>query len=111
MMGEKRKTPEKIVQDACVEHLKISGWKTQRNQQGMGNTKGRLDYEAIKEFKGIGITIYIEFKGPKGRLSRDQVEYIRGLRDVKAIVCVCKSLEEFINDLLRIEYKIKELLK
>ena len=107
-MGERKKTPEKVVQDAVIEHLRISGWLVQRNQQAMGNTKGRPDLEAVKKFKGLGVTIYVECKAPRGRLSERQLEYIRGLRAEGALVSVCKSIEEFINDLALIEYKIRE---
>ena len=107
-MRIKKQTPEAEVTSACVPYAELQGWRMYRNHQGMGNKRGRPDWEAVKPFEGLGITIYIEFKGPKGTLSDDQKEYIAGLMRDKCIVVVAKSFDEFRLDLERAEKMIRE---
>ena len=99
---------ESEVTSACTSWAELQGWRMYRNHQGMGNKKGRPDWEAVKPFKGLGITIYVEFKGPKGKLSDDQEEYTDGLMRQKCIIIVAKSLDEFKADLAGAEQRIKE---
>lgn len=109
-MGQKPKTPEAEVTDACVPYAELQGWRMYRNHQGIGNKKGRPDWEAVKPFKGLGITIYIEFKGPKGKLSDKQKEYQRELIGQKCIVITARSFDEFRLDLQNVEKMIRERL-
>ena len=107
-MGIKKKTPEKEVQDAVIAYLDFKGWMVQRNQQGLGCTPGRPDLQAIKKWFGIGITIYIECKSPKGKLSEAQRAYLEKLEDQGAEVIVCRTFEWFKNALDNTEYRIRE---
>ena len=107
-MPPKKKTPESEITAACVPYAELQGWRMYRNHQGMGNKRGRPDWEAVKSFKGLGITIYIEFKGPRGKLSDDQIEYTDQLVRDKCIVIIAKSFDEFRLDLEIAEKRIRE---
>lgn len=105
-------TPEKQVQNGVVSELRFHGWMVQRNQQGLGNTKGRPDLEAYKN----GFTLFIEVKAPKrklkdgrtigGELSEYQVEYIRKLKEQDMTVLVVDDSEKFMLQLEEIQERL-----
>jgi hypothetical protein len=71
MPGGKKTTPETALKHACVQYLRLQGWLTYAlMQQGFTpkSLRGLPDRIAIKN----GRTVYLEFKGPRGRLSPDQ---------------------------------------
>ena len=97
------KTPEGIVKAAVVSYLKMRGWFVMINvQQGFGNVRGRPDLEAIKN----GITIFVECKAGKGRLSEHQKTYIRLLQAHGAIVLVISSGDECVRDIDALEERL-----
>jgi phosphoribosylformylglycinamidine (FGAM) synthase PurS component len=108
----KKITPEKAVQNAVIKILRFHGWLTQRNQAGLGNTKGRPDLEAYKN----GFTLFIEVKAPKrklkdgrtigGELSEYQVEYIRKLKEQDMTVLVVDDSEKFLTQLEEIQERL-----
>ena len=106
-------TPESSVTNACIYHAGIEGWMCIRNSQGpytRGKASGRPDWELIKPFHGLGISIHVEFKGPKGKLSEAQKDYHRRLIGAKCLVITARSLDEFKLDLQRAEQIIRERL-
>ena len=103
MVVMRKPTPEGLVKSATIRYLRFKGWWTQINvQQGFGNVRGRPDLEALKR----GITIYIECKAGKGKLSRYQIQYISRLRAYGAFVLVVHSTEEAMRDIDRIEERL-----
>lgn len=63
-----RTTPETALKRAAVQWLQLHGWLTYPLVQGMGAVRGLPDRIAIKD----GMTVYLEFKSPRGRLSAAQ---------------------------------------
>ena len=106
----KKETPEHALKQAVKEYLGLQGWLVETNVQGILCTKGRPDLEATKKFHGLAITIWIETKAPKGKVSDYQRDYIRALRAEGGLVSVCKSFDEFRYDLQEIEKIIRERL-
>jgi len=109
----KTETPEKRVQNAVIKVLTFHGWMIQRNQQGLGNTKGRPDLEAYKN----GFVMFIEIKKPKrlmangkmsqgGKLSDDQEKYIAKLKNQDMTVLVVDDAERFLLQLEQIQERL-----
>jgi len=95
-------TPEKIVQNAVIAQLRFHLWFVQRNQAGLGNTKGRPDLEAYR----MGQTLFIECKAPRGRLSEYQVKYIDDLRKHGMTVWVVDNADRFLEDLEALQERL-----
>lgn len=106
-------TPEKAVQNAVIKMLTFHGWMVQRNQQGLGNTKGRPDLEAYKN----GFVMFIELKKPKhlmkngklspgGKLSDDQEKYVAKLKAQDMTVLVVDDAEKFLLQLEQIQERL-----
>lgn len=113
MASSKPVTPEKAVQNAVIRMLTFHGWMVQRNQQGLGNTKGRPDLEAYKN----GFIMFIELKKPQhlmkngklspgGKLSADQEKYIARLKDQDMTVLVVDDAEKFLVQLEQIQERL-----
>ena len=91
---------EKDVQKSVTAALKFYGWVVQRNhQQGIGMTRGRPDLEAYKR----GVTLFVECKSPKGRISPSQDEYFKKLQSAGMTVLVADGLEDFVRELEQFE--------
>lgn len=101
MVGMKQ-TPENAVKAGVRRYLKFKGWLAASNPQGLGCKAGRPDLQALKK----GVTIYIECKAPKGRVSNKQKLYHEELMQHGGIVVVCWSIDEFMNDLDKIEERL-----
>lgn len=108
-------TPEKQVQNAVITYLKINSWMVQRNQQGLGNTKGRPDVEAYKH----GFCLMIEFKAPKGivnpltgrkskggHVSDNQRAYNERLKAAGITIWIVDNAETFLEDLEKLQEKM-----
>jgi len=108
-------TPEKQVQNAVIAQLRFHLWFVQRNQQGLGNTKGRPDLEAYRN----GFTLFLEIKAPEGvvspitgrksrggKLRKGQPEYHQRLRDAGMTIWVIDDSEKFLEDLERLEFEL-----
>lgn len=106
-------TPEKAVQNAVIRMLQFHGWMVQRNQQGLGNTKGRPDIEAYRD----GFILFVEVKAPQhlmktgklspgGKLSADQEKYIARLKAQDMTVLVVDDAEKFLVQLEQIQERL-----
>lgn len=73
--------------------LSFQGWYVTRIHQSLGSMKGICDLTAIKN----GVTIYIEAKAPKGKLSKWQEEYMRNITEHGGIFIVARSYEDIAN--------------
>ncbi len=114
MASSKPITPEKAVQNSVIRILTFHGWMVQRNQQGLGNTRGRPDLEAYKN----GFTLFVEVKAPQrliaktnklspgGKLSADQEKYIARLKDQDMTVLVVDDAEKFLVQLEQIQERL-----
>lgn len=91
----KKLTPESRVLSAVKAILNFHGWFVQRNQQGLGNTKGRPDLEALRN----GVVIWIECKSPTGKLRKGQPEYHGKLRAHGGRVFIVDDPDKFLNNL------------
>jgi hypothetical protein len=89
------KRTEKVVLREVKEYLEITGWLVMRNHQSLGSQIGRSDLEALKD----GVTIYIECKGEKGKLSRAQEAFQRKIEEKGGIYIVARSFEDVIEGL------------
>lgn len=113
-VSTKTVAPEKAVQNAVIRILNFHGWMVQRNQQGLGNTRGRPDVEAYRD----GFILFVEVKAPQhlvaktnklspgGKLSRDQEEYIARLKDQNMTVLVVDDAEKFLVQLEQIQERL-----
>lgn len=112
-VSTKKVTPEKAVQNGVIAILNFHGWMVQRNQQGIGNMKGRPDLEAYRN----GFTLFIELKRPRylmengrmspgGKLSPDQVKYIDRLKAQDMTVVVVDDSEKFREWLEEIQERL-----
>jgi hypothetical protein len=89
--GKRRLTPETAVKRACVQYLRLQGWLTYPLvQQGIGAVRGLPDRIAIKN----GRTVYLEFKGPRGRLSPDQEARRAEIEAAGAAYLVVRAVED-----------------
>lgn len=75
-------TPEKAVQNAVIRMLQFHGWMVQRNQQGLGNTKGRPDIEAYRD----GFILFVEVKAPQHLMKTGKLSPGGKLSDRKSVV-------------------------
>ena len=67
----KKQTPENIVKDAVKKYLYYKGWYCFPILQGLGAYKGIADRIAVKG----DVTLFIECKSPKGKLSPNQERF------------------------------------
>ena len=65
------KQPESVILDQVRQYLRLRGWLVFRHQQGLGAHKGFPDLTALKD----GVTLYVEIKTPRGRLSEHQERF------------------------------------
>ncbi len=77
--------------------LRIHGFFVTRNQQGLGNEKGKPDLEAVSP---KGTHWWIEVKKPGGKLSDDQIKFRDKLLANKANFLVATCIED-VEDLVR----------
>lgn len=69
--------------------LSMQGWWVFRHHQSLGSLKGFPDLTAIRG----GITVYIEVKGPKGKLSAHQAEIGRRISEAGGVYIVARSVQ------------------
>jgi Holliday junction resolvase len=80
--------------EVCAElrkFWKARGYMVIRNQQGLGCKPGIPDYTVIKD----GKVLYVEVKGEKGRVSKNQSAFISEAEGHGVPVCVVHSVGEF----------------
>lgn len=85
--------PETLIQNAIREYLAFNGWFVMRHQQGLGSMPGLVDLTAAKG----GVTIYIEVKAPKGKLSPAQEIFKRNIRSAGCKYILARNIEDVIN--------------
>lgn len=94
-----RTTPETALKQAAVQWLQLHGWLTYPLVQGMGAVRGLPDRIAIKD----GVTVYLEFKSPCGRLSAAQEQRRAEIEAAGAPYLVVRDLADLdgLDDLAR----------
>ncbi len=75
------------------EWLKMRGWFVVRIQQSMGAHKGVSDLIAVKR----GLTVWMEIKGPNGRLSKPQEEFAAAIDAAGGFYAVIRNREDLEN--------------
>lgn len=87
---------------SCLRMLGIFHWKV---WQGLGSTKGISDIIALYK----GHAIFIEVKGPTGKLSEDQQLFLRDANYHGGIGIVVRSADDIMNAMVLIRSdKIQE---
>lgn len=89
-MRSRKGNPETEIQNSVRDLLRADGWFVIRHQQGMGAHKGLSDLTALKD----GVTIYVEIKTPKGRLSEWQEIFKKDIEAHGGRYIVCRSIED-----------------
>ncbi len=78
---------------AIRDYMRLRGWFVIRIQQGLGSHKGISDLIAVKD----GVTIWIEVKTAKGKLSRYQKEFQEQITTSGGIYIVARGPEDVIE--------------
>jgi Holliday junction resolvase len=87
---------ESQIQTDIKDYLTWSGWFVFKiHQQGKYCFRGITDLIAIKN----GLTIYVEIKTPKGRLSDDQISFMENIKNHGGIHIVARSLDDIRENL------------
>lgn len=73
--------------------LRMHDWFVIRNQQGLGSHPGMTDLTAIR----TGMTVWIEIKTAKGRVSEDQDAFRRDVQEHGGKWLMAKSIEDVEN--------------
>ncbi|MCL2793023.1 MAG: VRR-NUC domain-containing protein [Spirochaetaceae bacterium] len=91
---------ESQIQKQIVGYLELKGYEVIRHNAGKvkynvtGAKKGMPDLEALI---GGGISVFVEVKTKKGKLSEDQKKMQKRLRDLGHKVIVARKLEDVRN--------------
>jgi len=86
---------EKDIMGYIREYLRYGGWFVVRLFGGLGACKGISDLVAVKD----GITLWIECKSPKGRLSRDQEAFREAIESHGGVYIVARSIDDLVEQL------------
>lgn len=86
-------TNEKHIQRACLDWLRWNRWFAYRIKEGAYTWKGMPDAFAVKK----GRVIFIEFKGPRGKLRPEQERFQQEMELAKGEYYVIRSLEELME--------------
>lgn len=78
---------------AVRDYLRLRGWFVIRMQQGLGCHKGISDLVAVKE----GMTLWIEVKTARGKLSKHQERFREQITDSGCIYVVVRGVEDIIE--------------
>lgn len=93
-----KKTPENLVKKECNDWLDVMGFFHFPILQGLGAYKGIPDRIAMKD----GVVLFIEYKGPKGTMSSDQIQFASdtAISDCNYVLAKnYKDIEDFWNTL------------
>lgn len=101
-VGRKNKKETEIMR-GVRDYLQIMGWFVVRIQQGLGAHKGIADLVAIKD----GITVWIEVKTERGRLSEHQKLFADSIEKAGGKYFVVRS----IDDAVRLEKSLSQVSK
>ena len=94
---------EKDIQKAIIDYLSYTGWYVLRMPPSIYSSfKGIPDLYAVKK----GVSIWIECKSPKGRLSKKQQEVIDSLKGHGAIVFVFNNIDIALRELNRLNKRV-----
>jgi hypothetical protein len=94
------KIPEKNIQAAIKDYLRLTGWYVWKNPPSIYSGKGLTDLEAVKD----GITVYIEVKSEDGVLSKDQRNHRAALIEYGANYLLARDVDDviaFVENLFR----------
>lgn len=96
--GRKNKKETEIMR-GVRDYLQITGWFVVRIQQGLGSHKGIADLVAIKN----GITVWIEVKTERGRLSNHQELFADCVRKAGGKYVVVRNIDDavYLNESLQ----------
>ncbi len=102
-------TPEKQAQTQIMAYLCQTGWHVRRNQQGLGNKKGRSDIIATR----WGITLHLEVKAPphlnkNGKMlpaGKPSLEQLAEQAEIRAH----GGIYEFVSTIEEVERIVKNL--
>jgi hypothetical protein len=82
--------PESVILSAVREHLRQQGYLTIRHQACLGSHPGLSDLTAVRD----GVTLYVECRTPRGRLSAAQERFQRDVEAHGARYIVACSVED-----------------
>lgn len=85
-------TPETIIKRTIKQYLGYQGWFNFPILQGIGSHRGICDIIAAKN----GVTLYIEIKTPKGKLSTHQEIFKDSIERAGCVFVVVRCLEDII---------------
>lgn len=86
----RKRTPENLVKEQIKDYLDIMSCFHFSILQGLGAYKGICDRIAIKD----GKVLFIEVKGPKGKLSNHQEEFKKNIEDAGGNYIAARSYED-----------------
>lgn len=89
-MRTKKITPETAIKKEIKQYLSYKGWFHFHILQGLASHKGICDIIAIKN----GVTLYIEVKTPKGKLSEYQEIFKADIERSGGIYLVARSFDD-----------------
>jgi hypothetical protein len=93
MEAARIKIPEKNIQAAIKDYLRVTGWYVWKNPPSIYSGKGLTDLEAVKD----GVVLYIEVKSEDGVLSKDQKAHRDNLVRAGAKYIMARDADEVIK--------------
>jgi len=87
------KESESGILRAVRDYMRLRGWFVIRMQQGLGSHKGISDLVAVKE----GLTVWIEVKTAKGKLSKHQQQFQKQIKEFGGIYIVVRGVEDIFH--------------
>jgi len=88
---------EADLQRQIKEYLQWHGWFVIKIHQSLGSYKGIADLYAIKK----GISLWIEVKTKKGKLSQYQCKFKEDIEKQQGIYLVCRSINDLTDFLVK----------
>lgn len=94
-------TEETSIKMAIKQYLAIKGWYYFYFLQGLGSFPGICDIIAVKN----GVTLFIEVKTPKGKLSAHQKLFKENIERAGGVFVVARSVDDIISAIKNVEGK------
>ena len=88
----KKIKPETIIRNAIRDYLRVKGWSVIRIYQSQFSERGIPDLYALKN--GRGIWIEVKTPNPRSKLSSDQEQFGRGIKNYGGEWFVFRSIDE-----------------
>ena len=83
-------TPETSLKKLVKQSMSIMGWYIFPVLQGLGAHRGISDFIAVKD----GRVLFLEIKSPKGKMSDNQLEFERQIKEHGGNYFVIRKIEE-----------------